>query len=214
MEKLFYCQLCSYTSNRNYNLIRHLNTCHKEEKPTKNDVIVVKEEEQKQDLCCYKCDKKYKTKKSLINHQQKCNGLNILACPKCLFIFSSRISKSAHIKRDNCKPAEPILNSNYASVVITFNYIYLIKEREFIDKNINVFKLGKTTQQSNKRLHSYPKGCSLVFHMICIDCDKIETILLKLFNHIFIKRCEYGNEYFQGNHIEMIKTIYNTILTN
>jgi len=52
---------------------------------------------------CKKCNKKYKTLKFLINHEKKCNGINILTCPKCMFTFSSRSSKSAHMKKNNCK---------------------------------------------------------------------------------------------------------------
>ena len=51
---------------------------------------------------CNKCDKKYKIKKYLINHEKVCNGLNILTCPKCMFTFKSRFSKSTHIKKNNC----------------------------------------------------------------------------------------------------------------
>jgi hypothetical protein len=53
---------------------------------------------------CSKCGKQYKTKKYLIEHEEKCIGLNILSCPKCMKTFSSRSSKSNHIKKNNCKP--------------------------------------------------------------------------------------------------------------
>ena len=52
---------------------------------------------------CKKCNKNYKTKKYLIEHEKICNGINILTCPKCMFTFSSRSSKSAHIKKNKCK---------------------------------------------------------------------------------------------------------------
>ena len=88
------------------------------------------------------------------------------------------------------------------------NYIYLIKEREFAD----IYKIGKTKQTSDKLLSTYPKGSVLLFYMICNDYDDIETILLNNFNQLFIKKQEIGNKYFQGNHMKMIETIYNTIL--
>jgi uncharacterized C2H2 Zn-finger protein len=52
---------------------------------------------------CKKCNKKYKTLKFLIEHEKKCNGLNILTCPKCMTIFSNTSNKSRHIKKNNCK---------------------------------------------------------------------------------------------------------------
>jgi hypothetical protein len=56
-----------------------------------------------EDNRCSKCNKFYKTKKSLINHEKSCNGLSILTCPKCMITFSSRFCKSSHIKSNNCK---------------------------------------------------------------------------------------------------------------
>jgi len=53
--------------------------------------------------CCYKCCKKYKTKKSLIKHEKKCNGLSILTCPKCMKTFSTNCNKNRHIRNNNCK---------------------------------------------------------------------------------------------------------------
>uniref|UniRef100_A0A6C0CGI6 C2H2-type domain-containing protein n=1 Tax=viral metagenome TaxID=1070528 RepID=A0A6C0CGI6_9ZZZZ len=57
----------------------------------------------KKEFTCYKCEKKYKTKKYLVEHEKKCNGLNILTCPKCMKTFSNTSNKSAHIKKNNCK---------------------------------------------------------------------------------------------------------------
>ena len=52
---------------------------------------------------CSKCNKFYKTKKYLISHQPKCNGMNILSCPKCMTTFTTTSNKSKHIKKNNCK---------------------------------------------------------------------------------------------------------------
>jgi hypothetical protein len=222
--KYFYCALCDYKTKRKYDLERHHNAIHilksyntKIIENKEKEVIQNKEEEiieVKQDKYeCYKCAKKYKTKKYLLSHQDKCNGLSILTCPKCMKNFSNTSNKSAHIKNNNCKLKNFMLNLNYLTIPEIYNFIYLIKEREFIITSKNIYKIGKTTQQNNKRLNAYPKGSVLIFHMMCNDCDKIEKILLKKFRNIFIIKKEYGNEYFEGNHLEMIKTIYTTILT-
>jgi hypothetical protein len=234
--KYFYCDLCDYKTKRKYDLERHHNAIHilkgyntrliqnkeeeviqnKEEEVIQNkeEEVIQNEEEINQDKYeCYKCAKKYKTKKYLLSHQDKCTGLSILTCPKCMKKFSNTSNKSAHIKNNNCKLKNFMLNLNYLTIPEIYNFIYLIKEREFIITSKNIYKIGKTTQQNNKRLNAYPKGSVLIFHMMCNDCDNIEKILLKKFKNIFLIKKEYGNEYFEGNHLEMIKTIYNTILT-
>jgi len=38
------------------------------------------------------------------------------------------------------------------------HYVYLLREREFIDLDEPIYKLGKTIQQPNTRLAGYPKG--------------------------------------------------------
>lgn len=58
----------------------------KEEEIIKNEEIV-KEAEDK-NYNCKKCNKEYKTTKYLINHEEKCNGLNILTCSKCMITFT------------------------------------------------------------------------------------------------------------------------------
>jgi hypothetical protein len=52
---------------------------------------------------CKKCNKNYKTKKYLIEHEKICNGINILTCPKCFHTFSTTSNKSRHINKNNCK---------------------------------------------------------------------------------------------------------------
>jgi len=59
---------------------------------------------------CSKCNKEYLTFKSLVKHEEKCLGIGILTCPKCMKTFSNSSSKSHHIKRNNCK-AKSIINA-------------------------------------------------------------------------------------------------------
>ena len=160
-----------------------------------------------EEFFCKKCNKKYLTKKHLINHEIKCNGLDKLTCPKCMFHFTTIQAKSFHIKRNNCKPKSIILNSYFYNIRIMLNYIYLIKEREFIINNQNIYKIGKTKQENTKRINYYPKGSSLLIQIICLDCDKFETLLLNIFSKKFINRLDIGREYFEGNYDEMVKTI-------
>jgi len=44
-------------------------------------------------------------------------------------------------------------------------YIYLIREREFIKTNEPIYKIGKTKQPCLNRLYNYPKGTALIFQI-------------------------------------------------
>jgi hypothetical protein len=85
-------------------------------------------------------------------------------------------------------------------------YIYLLHCRAAINANENVYKIGKS-MDFNKRLSGYDKGTIPIFTIYVSNCDDIEKILIKIFETRFILRKDYGNEYFQGEINEMIKTI-------
>lgn len=91
----------------------------------------------------------------------------------------------------------------------TYEYIYIIHVREFIRMKENIYKIGKTKQKNYTRLLQYPKGSKLIFQVMVDNCDKTEKDIIKLFKEKFSQMKDYGNEYFKGNYIEMIKTITN-----
>jgi len=64
------------------------------------------------------------------------------------------------------------------------NYIYLLKEREFIKTNEHIYKIGRSKQENTKRFLQYPKGSQLIIQSICKDCIKFEYELINIFNLI------------------------------
>lgn len=82
-------------------------------------------------------------------------------------------------------------------------YIYLLQEREFLNKDEHVYKIGKTTQSNLKRVSQYPNGSILKLQYECIDCTKIERELIKLFKKKYKLRKDIGYEYFEGDSFEM-----------
>lgn len=86
-------------------------------------------------------------------------------------------------------------------------YIYLLREREFISLNQNVYKIGKTKQENLQRFHQYPRGSELLLQHSCDNCDALEVQLIREFKIKYIHRREFGNEYFEGDCKEMIKDI-------
>ena len=83
-------------------------------------------------------------------------------------------------------------------------YIYLIREREFVNSNQNVFKVGRTIQKTPtcylERLKDYKRGSQMlsVIHVDCDDCEHIESKVKDVFNKMF-KRHNDGHEYFEGD---------------
>ena len=68
-------------------------------------------------------------------------------------------------------------------------YIYLLREREFIKTKENIYKVGRTEKENLKRFNQYPKGSELLFQMICNDCKSIEKkVLKKLLNGLSMNK--------------------------
>jgi len=123
-RKIHKCGFCKYKTNRKYDLNKHRIRMHKYENgenadknfyeknvvPNEKNVVpneknvVPNEKNVVSILICKKCNKIYKTKKSFIEHEKNCKGIDELTCPTCMISFKSRYSKSKHIKRNNCKP--------------------------------------------------------------------------------------------------------------
>ena len=94
---------------------------------------------------------------------------------------------------------------------ITPQYIYLLKEREFLKTNEEIYKIGKTKQKNLDRFKQYPKSSILIFQILCEDCDNLERRLIKLFKKNYIHSNKIGAEYFQGDYKSMIKDIYRIV---
>jgi len=57
------------------------------------------------------------------------------------------------------------------------------------------------------------KGYETVFvHPIILEnLDNLELLLLNKLEQLFIKRIDYGNEYFEGNYLEMCNIIIRNV---
>lgn len=87
------------------------------------------------------------------------------------------------------------------------NYIYILREREFMRLGQDVYKLGRTTQRNLKRLLQHSKGSELLFQSICSNCRETETGLRAIFMENYRYRDDFGTKYFEGCIFEMIVDI-------
>lgn len=94
---------------------------------------------------------------------------------------------------------------------ITHNYVYLIREREFIRTNEQIYKLGKTTQTPNTRLQGYPKESEVILFIDVADCHKTENILKDEFDKLYIHRKDIGREYYEGDLNSMKRTFFEVV---
>lgn len=93
--------------------------------------------------------------------------------------------------------------------MIDYHYIYLIKEKIYIDEEKEVYKIGKSTQENTRRVKSYPSGSKLYLQIRCINCHSEEKKLLKIFNERF--KLYRGREYFLGDIELMMDIVYSEV---
>jgi hypothetical protein len=91
------------------------------------------------------------------------------------------------------------------------DYIYLLKEREFIKTKECIYKIGRTEKGYRKRVDQYPNG-SKVFVIIKVpDSIKYEKVILEIFKIKFRRRLDIGSEYFEANILDIRKELYKII---
>jgi len=211
MEKnIFKCKYCEYSSDIKGNFIRHLIIKHTDKINISNDsktnTVVSK-------LQCSMCGKTLSSKNSLAKHTPICKGVsNPLECHLCHKVFSHRNSKNFHIK--TCKENQ---SKNETSIEyikmnnIDTEYIYLLKEREFIKTGENIYKIGRTKQNNLNRIQNYPNGTILLYQRKCINSTILEKKIIANLKIKFKNRLDIGYEYFEGDENAM-QDIINDII--
>lgn len=176
--KLFGCAECNYFTEIKCNLDKH-NTSKKH-----NERMIPRTLDPKCKHQCKKCLKKYSFQSSLWNHAKNCQ---------------EETKTEEHIvEMESQKDHTQLIAPKKLR-----EYIYLLQEREFINSNEKVYKVGKTRQLNFERFKQYPKGSVVLLYSECCDCDRSEKLILSMLRKNFIKRTDYGSEYFQGDCKEM-----------
>jgi T5orf172 domain len=104
-----------------------------------------------------------------------------------------------------------LLAQNKNVNLLTLNgFIYVIREREFVNADRNVFKIGRTNRPIGERLYEYPKGSYPHYFENVKDCEEAEQSIMKKLISIpdeFIHRNDIGLEYFEGDISRLISII-------
>jgi hypothetical protein len=209
----YQCDYCFYKTNKKYNLIRHQNSKHyiennnncvisengrnvhpngKNVHPNRKNVHPNEKIVHPTQICT-KCNKIYKTKKCLIQHEKNCNGIDDLTCPRCMISFSSRQAKSNHIKRNNCKPMSIIHARQPNPQNIEKSTIINNK----IETQINIEKQLNTT--NNIYINNYGNE-----RLDYLNYEKLITILKTGYDvpRLLTKEIHFNKDFPENNNIQ------------
>ncbi len=105
------------------------------------------------------------------------------------------------------------INNNNINILQNHkDYIYVIQTREYINKNENVYKIGRTGLIRERMNTRYPEHSKIYFINPVNNIRLCETYLLRTlrYRNFIVKQ---GREYFEGN-IDEILNIVKEILNN
>lgn len=201
--KTHQCTFCAYSTTRKYDLKRHQNAKHKcEIAPNMHlcdnvidqgadgikycDNVFPIDENGISNFQCFKCNKKYTTKRYLTKHEMNCKRVDSLTCPKCMVSFANRHNKSRHIKNNKCE-ARSIIHARKAN---TGNVT--IQNAETI-QNIN------TVNNHNYYINNFGSE-----RMDCLTYEKIKKILESGANTIplYIEKKHFDKNFPENNNIK------------
>lgn len=87
-------------------------------------------------------------------------------------------------------------------------YFYFLREREFVLRNEDVYKIGITVQENPwNRLNQYKKGSEIILLWHLQNPKKLEDDVKKVFRYKFTQHMD-GIEYFEGDKDEMFQCIH------
>ncbi len=95
---------------------------------------------------------------------------------------------------------------NQCKIIDTSGYIYLLRPNSFRYGNMPIYKLGKAIIYTD-RLQNYEKFSEVYAIYFVSNVDKVEQLLLSIFDTLYEQKKEHGKEYFSGNVFDMIKTL-------
>ena len=188
----FFCNKCVYETNSKQNYDNH------NESKRHCQTVEFK-------LKC-SCTKGFHTPSGLAKHKKKCKKI----ISKTIVIDTSFFNSTVIEIKEKLEEIIKLQKDKIEQDKIKHKpeYIYLLQEREFVESNRPIYKIGKTKQENISRVKQYPKGSILLYQTICSDCDKLENDLKKMFNEKYVRHLEIGNEYFEGHYNDMINDIF------
>jgi hypothetical protein len=171
----------------------------------------------KKPYTCPRCDYKTNDKRNMRRHLYKLKK-------KCQ-ATKNNIELTEEIKQITLtdriyRIPKPVINISRPEILTNneeYHYVYLVRPKENVAHNENVYKIGKTKLKKPdiniSRLTSYGAGTELIYVSQCDNCDLLEREIIEEFNKNFSKHT-FGNEYYVGNKHEMMKIIADLVFNS
>ena len=222
--KIYKCQYCDYNTIRSYNLLRHQFAKHQNYLNENQDIkinekivplneknvppneknVPPNEKNVPPKFICKKCNKFYKIKKSLLEHEKKCNGLDDLTCARCMISFTTRQHKSRHVLKNNCKPRSIMYarKPNLENKDINIENKNINTNIENIDTNYNIENQNNNINSNNTNniyINNYGNE-----RLDYLNYEKMLEIFKKVYDipRLLTKEIHFNKKFPENNNIQ------------
>ena len=159
---------------------------------------------------CIKCKYIFAQKSSYNRHikQSKCYNSNEII--KMINNTSNDIDNTittTNIITNETNTTNIINNDTMDNDITSFKYIYLIEKFDVNNKEY-IYKFGKTNREYSKRIKEHGYEANVLLILDVNNCNVMEKKILNILSNTEnIRKCDFGNEYFQCSDKEYIKNI-------
>lgn len=209
----YICTFCNNSFSTQFNLSRHTNRCIVRKNPSlllklieqkdeiinqQKNLLVQKEEiiNQQKEILAHN-NELLTPKKDIINQQEDL----LEQQEKTIDQQNELLAQQTIVLNQFKKLEEKLTNGDTESseLIKNNNYVYIVKEREFIKTNESIYKIGQTSKGPFKRISQYPKG-SVVMALIKVPNSlSYEKEIKKAFNKKFKQCKDIGYEYYEAS---------------
>ena len=132
----------------------------------------------------------YNSNRYLKEHEKNCTGLDELTCPRCMKSFTSKQSKSNHIKRNNCEPRSII----HARTANPQN----IETQNITNNNTTNNITNNITQNITQNINNYGNE-----RLDYLTFNKMLTIFKKIYScpSLLTKEIHFNDNFPENNNI-------------
>lgn len=128
-------------------------------------------------------------------------------CGGCNEIFDTKMLVDEHLSICTLKK----ISVESKDLLTNCNYIYVIKEREFVNSGESIYKIGRTKRGHSKRTNEYPKSSIVMFVAKVPDEKLYESAVLDYLRQVSKERKDIGSEYFEDNFDDIFRYVSETI---
>ena len=154
-----------------------------------------------------KIEKQKNFRENLIKQKNETSDESIIIIPKS----EENIKEKESLNLNQDESLRSLGNDLTNNDEVSNEYIYVIREREFVNSKTDIYKIGRTGNFI-RRFSEYPKNSEVIFVSKVKNSCPIETFIIRTLKKEAKHRKDIGNEYFECKKDKIIQIVQDSII--